>query len=91
MEPISAAALKGSLSASLGEELNYVNAPLIANVASASPKTVREVTDYVNTLFVGVRTASASMRWRVLRWELRRCGSSVSMDTGSKRCLRATS
>ncbi len=60
VEPISAAALKGLLSASLGEELNYVNAPFIARERGirVTETRSREATDYVNTLFVGVRTAS---------------------------------
>ncbi len=59
-EPISAAALKGLLSGFLDQELNYVNAPFIARERGirVTETRSREATDYVNTLFLSVRTAS---------------------------------
>ena len=59
-EPIAAAALKGLLCGFLDQELNYVNAPFIARERgiSVTESRSRETTDYVNTLFLGVRTAS---------------------------------
>ena len=61
-EPICAAALMGLLSGSLGQELNYVNAPFIARERgiSVTETRSREATDYVNTVFLGVRTAAGS-------------------------------
>jgi D-3-phosphoglycerate dehydrogenase / 2-oxoglutarate reductase len=61
-EPISAAALKGLLSGSLGQELNYVNAPFVARERGirVTETRSREATDYVNTLLLGVRTATGS-------------------------------
>ncbi len=59
-EPIGAAALKGLLSGSLDQELNYVNAPFIARERGirVTETRSREATDYVNTLFLSVRTAT---------------------------------
>ena len=61
-EPISAAALKGLLSGFLDRELNYVNAPFIARERGirVTETRSREATDYVNTVFLGVRTASGA-------------------------------
>jgi len=61
-EPISAAALKGLLSGFLDRELNYVNAPFIARERGirVTETRSREATDYVNTVFLGVRTAAGA-------------------------------
>jgi D-3-phosphoglycerate dehydrogenase len=61
-EPITAAVLKGLLARFLEQELNFVNAPLIARERGirVTETRSREVTDYINTLTLSVRTASAS-------------------------------
>jgi len=60
--PVSAAALKGLLSGFLEQELNYVNAPFIARERGihVTETRSRETTDYVNTLWLSVRTPSGS-------------------------------
>jgi D-3-phosphoglycerate dehydrogenase / 2-oxoglutarate reductase len=59
-EPISAASLKGLLSGFLERELNYVNAPFIARERGihVTETRSRETTDYINTMWLAVRTAS---------------------------------
>ncbi|HEY6418209.1 MAG TPA: phosphoglycerate dehydrogenase [Candidatus Binataceae bacterium] len=59
-DAIAAAVLKGLLSNFLDEQLNYVNAPFIARERGISviERRSREVTDYLNTLAVAVRSKS---------------------------------
>jgi D-3-phosphoglycerate dehydrogenase / 2-oxoglutarate reductase len=59
-DAITAAVLKGLLSGFLAEELNYVNAPFIARERGirVTEQRSREVTDYINTLALAVRTPS---------------------------------
>jgi D-3-phosphoglycerate dehydrogenase len=59
-DALAAAVLKGLLSNFLDEQLNYVNAPFIARERGISviERRSREVTDYLNTLAVGVRSKS---------------------------------
>jgi D-3-phosphoglycerate dehydrogenase len=61
-EPITAAVLKGLLSHFLDETLNYVNAPFIARERGIQVVETRsrEVTDYINTQTLTVRTASGT-------------------------------
>jgi D-3-phosphoglycerate dehydrogenase len=61
-EPITAAVLKGLLSHFLDVTLNYVNAPFIARERGIQVVETRsrEATDYINTLTIGVRTASGT-------------------------------
>ncbi|HLI81771.1 MAG TPA: phosphoglycerate dehydrogenase [Candidatus Binataceae bacterium] len=58
-EPIIAAVMKGLLSGFLDENLNYVNAPFIARERGVAIKETRsrDITDFVNTLTVTVKTA----------------------------------
>jgi D-3-phosphoglycerate dehydrogenase len=60
-EPITAAVLKGLLSAFLEQPLNYVNAPYIARERGihVTETRSREATDYIDTLSVSVRTPEA--------------------------------
>jgi D-3-phosphoglycerate dehydrogenase len=59
-DAITAAVLKGLMSGFLDEDLNYVNAPFIARERGISiiETRSREVTDYVNTLTLRVRTGA---------------------------------
>ena len=59
-EPIIAAVMKGLLSGFLDENLNYVNAPFIARERGVAIKETRsrDITDFVNTLTVTVKTAN---------------------------------
>jgi D-3-phosphoglycerate dehydrogenase len=61
-EPITSAVLKGLLSRFLEQDLNFVNAPFIARERGihVTETRSREVTDYINTLTLSVRTATAS-------------------------------
>src|SRR5258708_588299 len=61
-DAITAAVLKGLMSGFLDEDLNYVNAPFIARERGISiiEKRSREVTDYINTLTLGVRTGAGA-------------------------------
>ncbi|HLX38344.1 MAG TPA: phosphoglycerate dehydrogenase [Candidatus Binataceae bacterium] len=58
LEPITAAVVKGLLSGFLDQDLNYVNAPFIARERGVAIKETRsrEVTDFLNTVSVTVRT-----------------------------------
>ncbi len=60
-EPVTAAVVKGLLSAFLDEPLNYVNAPFIARERGIRmiETRSREATDYVNTLAVTVKSPGA--------------------------------
>ncbi len=57
-DAITAAVLKGLMSGFLAEDLNYVNAPFIARERgiNVTESRSREITDYVNTLTLTVRT-----------------------------------
>ena len=59
-DAITAAVLKGLMSGFLAEELNLVNAPFIARERgiAISERRSREVTDFVNTLTLHVKTAA---------------------------------
>ena len=59
-DAITAAVLKGLMGGFLDEDLNYVNAPFIASERGISiiETRSREVTDYVNTLTLTVRTGA---------------------------------
>src|SRR6266850_1415608 len=59
-DAITAAVLKGLMCGFLDEDLNYVNAPFIARERGISiiEKRSREVTDYINTLTLTVRTGA---------------------------------
>jgi D-3-phosphoglycerate dehydrogenase len=61
-EPITSAVLKGLLARFLEQELNFVNAPLIARERGirVTETRSREVTDYINTLTLSVHTANGS-------------------------------
>jgi D-3-phosphoglycerate dehydrogenase len=61
-EPITSAVLKGLLARFLEQDLNFVNAPFIARERGihVTEMRSREVTDYINTLTLSVRTANAS-------------------------------
>src|SRR5271166_717133 len=61
-EPITSAVLKGLLARFLEQDLNFVNAPFIARERGIHVTEIRsrEVTDYINTLTLSVRTANAS-------------------------------
>ena len=59
-DAVTAAVLKGLMSGFLAEDLNYVNAPFIARERGIKiiETRSREITDYVNTLTLTVRTGA---------------------------------
>jgi D-3-phosphoglycerate dehydrogenase len=61
-EPVVAAVLKGLLGGFLDQALNYVSAPFFARERgiTVTETRSRETTDYINTLTITVRTASAT-------------------------------